>query len=171
MKFSSFTLKNDETKPYASGIIHQALRGLEVVDELEKDGLILRDKEKHVRCTNMGQNVTVLGVPVGDARSVMRALGRKSGKLENIILSVTVARTGLPRDVVRRVLQALPATKMEELVHCQKDLPGIVENCVEELQYVNSILLRIMEGDKRRRLRRESLKLEKNLIALLDSVK
>ncbi|MFX1483245.1 MAG: hypothetical protein ACFFCP_08650, partial [Promethearchaeota archaeon] len=44
VKFAQYALSNEETKPYAVGVILQSLRGLEVYDELEKDRLIVRDK-------------------------------------------------------------------------------------------------------------------------------
>jgi hypothetical protein len=167
IKFARFALNDDDTKPYAAGVIMQALRGLEVYDELEADKLIVRDKES-VRCTELGEDVAVLGVPVKDAKRVMRAITDKKSDLKTILRNVILTRTTIPKEVVKRVLSKLPAKSIEDIV-CEDDMPGIVENCLEELEYINSILLKLL--DSKHSARNESKRLEKSLLLLLESMR
>jgi hypothetical protein len=167
VKFSQYALDNEDTKPYAAGVILQALRGLEVYGELENDKLIVRDNEI-TRCTDLGKSVTVLGVPVKDAKSVMWAINDKKGDLKNMLRGVVLARKILPKDVVKRVLDRLPAKTIEEII-CEEDMPGIIENCLEELEYINSILLKLLSS--KHSARKESKKLHNNLLMLLESMK
>ncbi|MHA1952091.1 MAG: hypothetical protein ACW987_19785, partial [Candidatus Thorarchaeota archaeon] len=153
--------------PYAAGVILQALRGLEVYGELETDKLIVRDNEV-TRCTDLGKSVAVLGVPVKDAKSVMRAISDEKSDLKKILRSVLLARKTLPKDVVKRVLDKLPAKNLEEII-CEEDMPGIIENCLEELEYVNSILLKLLSS--KHTAKKESKKLNTNLLMLLESMK
>ncbi|MFW9807387.1 MAG: hypothetical protein ACFFFK_11720 [Candidatus Thorarchaeota archaeon] len=167
IKFAQFALNEDDTKPYASGVILQALRGLEVYDELEADNLIARDKDG-VRCTERGEDVAVLGIPVKDAKRVMKAIADEKSDLKTILSNVVLARSTIPKQVLQRVLSRLPAKEIEELV-CEEDMPGIVENCIEELEYINSILLKLLES--KHGARKESEKLEKSLQLLLESMR
>ena len=167
VKFSRYALDNEDTKPYAAGVILQALRGLEVYGELENDGLIVRDNEI-TRCTDLGKSVTVLGVPVKDTKRVMQAISDKTSDLKKMLRSVVLARKTLPKDVVKRVLDRLPAKTIEEII-CEEDMPGIIENCLEELEYINSILLKLLSS--KHSARKESKKLHDNLLMLLESMK
>jgi hypothetical protein len=167
VKFARFTLDNEDSRPYAAGVILQALRGLEVYGELEADKLIVRDKET-TRCTELGKSVAVLGVPVRDTKKVMLAISDEKSNLKKILRSVVLARKTLPKDVVKRVLDRLPAKTIEEIV-CEEDMPGIIENCLEELEYINSILLKLLSS--KHTARKESKKLHKNLLMLLESMK
>jgi len=167
VKFSQYALDNDESKPYAAGVILQALRGLEVYGELERDRLIVREKET-ARCTDLGKNVAVLGVPVKDAKRVMRAVSDEKSDLKTILKSIVLTRTSVPKDVVTRVLDRLPAKTIEEII-CEEDMPGIIENCLEELEYINSILLKLIKS--KHIAREESLKLQDNLLLLLESMR
>ncbi len=167
VKFSQYALDNDESKPYAAGVILQALRGLEVYGELERDRLIVREKET-ARCTDLGKNVAVLGVPVKDAKRVMRAVSDEKSDLKTILKSIVLTRTSVPKDVVTRVLDRLPAKTIEEII-CEDDMPGIIENCLEELEYINSILLKLIKS--KHIAREESLKLQDNLLLLLESMR
>ena len=167
MKFSRYALDNEDTKPYAAGVILQALRGLEVYGELENDGLIVRDNEI-TRCTDLGKSAAVLGVPVQDTKSVMRAISDKKSDLKKMLRSVVLARKTLPKDVVKYVLDRLPAKSIEEII-CEEDMPGIIENCLEELEYINSILLKLLSS--KHSARKESKKLHSNLLMLLESMK
>jgi hypothetical protein len=167
VKFARFALEDEGTKPYAAGVILQALRGLEVYDGLEADRLIVRDKEG-VRCTELGKDVAVLGVPVKDAKRVMKAVVDKKSDLKTILRDVVLTRTKIPKEVVNRVLSELPAKDIEEIL-CEEDMPGIVENCLEELEYVNSILLKLL--DSKHSARKESQKLEESLLVLLESMR
>jgi hypothetical protein len=67
-----------------------------------------------------------------------------------------------------RVLSKLPAKSIEDIV-CEDDMPGIVENCLEELEYANSILLKLL--DRKHSARKESKKLEKSLHQILESMR
>jgi len=167
VKFSRYALDNEDTKPYAAGVILQALRGLEVYGELENDGLIVRDNEI-TRCTDLGKSAAVLGVPVKDTKRVMRAISDKKSDLKKMLRSVVLARKTLPKDVVKRVLDRLPAKSIEEII-CEEDMPGIIENCLEELEYINSILLKLLSS--KHSARKESKKLHSNLLMLLESMK
>jgi len=167
IKFARFALNEKDTKPYAAGVIMQALRGLEVYDELEADRLIIRDRGG-ARCTELGKDVAVLGVPVKDAKKVMRAIADKTSDLKTILRNVVLIRTTIPREVVDRVLSKLPAKTVEEIV-CQDDMPGIVENCLEELEYINSILLKLLHS--KHAARKDSEKLEDSLLLILQSMR
>ena len=168
VRFSNFALQNDETKPYAASVIRQSLIGLEILGELEREGLMQRDG-KGFRCTKLGQSVTILGVSVGDSKRVTKALGQAGNKLANILIDVAVARTGMPRKAIAGVLDAVETRDMEKVVKCEQHGPGIVENCLEELHYINSILVGIMGGKANKELKREIRKLGKNLEATLDT--
>jgi hypothetical protein len=74
----------------------------------------------------------------------------------------------LPKDIVKRVLDRLPAKTIEEIV-CEEDMPGIIENCLEELEYINSILQKLMTS--KHGARKESKKLHNNLLMLLESMR
>lgn len=167
IKFAQFALNEDDTKPYAAGVILQALRGLEVYDELEADKLIARDKDG-VRCTERGEDVAVLGIPVKDAKRVMKAIADEKSDLKTILSNIVLARSMIPKQVVQRVLSKLPSKEIEEVV-CEDDMPGIVENCIEELEYLNSILLKLL--DSKHSARKESEKLEKSLQLLLEAMR
>ena len=148
-------------------MILQALRGLEVYGELEADKLIVREKET-IRCTELGKSVAVLGVPVKDTKRVMRAISDEKSNLKKILRSVVLARKTLPEDVVKRVLDRLPSKTIDEIV-CEEDMPGIIENCLEELEYINSILLKLLSS--KHSAINESKKLHENLLMLLESMK
>lgn len=111
--------------------------------------------------------MAVLGVPVRDAKKVMKAVARGSGRLRDLLVGVTVARTDLPEDLVKRVIDSVPAESIEQAIQCEKDMPGIVENILEELHYVNSILLRLMAEDARDGLYKEIYRLQGDLTAML----
>jgi len=167
VKFARYVLDKDDTKPYASGVIMQALRGLEVFDDLEADGLIIRNKET-TRCTRLGENVAVLGVPVKDAKRVMKAIADKTSDLKTILENVVLTQTTIPRETVKRVLSKLPSENIGNIISGD-DKPGIVENCLEELEYVNSILLKLL--DSKHAARKTVEKLEENLLHLLESMR
>jgi hypothetical protein len=167
VKFSEFALKQEEAKAYAAGVIVQALRGLEILGELESDGLISRDGST-IKCTPLGQDVTVLGVPIQDAKRVMRAIGDKRSALKSILKRLVIARLGVSEKVAQQVLDKLPAKSIDDIA-CEEHLPGIIENCLEELHYVNSILYNLM--DKKNPLRKESRTLDKSLQTILDAMK
>ncbi|MGY5858223.1 MAG: hypothetical protein RTU63_02555 [Candidatus Thorarchaeota archaeon] len=167
VKFSDYALKQDETKSYAAGVIVQALRGLEIFGELESDGLITREGTT-ISCTPLGESVTILGVPVKDAKRVMRGISDKRTDLKSILRSLVRARKGMSEKVVKQVLDKLPAKSIDDII-CEDHMPGLIENCLEELEYINSILYGLM--DRKNPLRKESKKLEKSLHALLGAMR
>jgi len=160
-------MRQDDTKAYAAGVIKQALRGLEVFGELETDGLITRDG-KSIKCTPLGENVSILGVPVKDAKKVMRAISDKRSDLKTILRGLIRARAEMLEPVANQVLGRLPATSIDEVV-CEDNMPGIVENCLEDLEYINHILLSLME--QKHALRKETEKMEVSLLTLLNSMR
>jgi hypothetical protein len=167
VKFSTYAIRQEETMAYAVGVIKQALRGLEVFGELEMDGLITRNG-KNIRCTPLGENVSLLGVPVKDAKKVMRAINDRRSDLKVILKNIIQARGDMLESIVHHVVSKLPAKNIDEIV-CENHMPGILENCLEELEYINFILLSLM--DKKHALRKESEKIESNLLMLLESMR
>ncbi|MFW9958930.1 MAG: hypothetical protein ACFFCT_12740 [Candidatus Odinarchaeota archaeon] len=167
VKFSTFALKQKETKAYAAGVIRQALRGLEVFGELEVDGLITREG-KSIRCTPLGENVSLLGVPVKDAKKVMTAINDKRSDLKLVLRGIIQARSDIPESIINQMLKKIPANSIDEIV-CEDHMPGILENALEELEYINFILLSLM--DQKHPLRKKSEEMEANLLMLLDSMR
>lgn len=167
VKFSKYAMNQKGSKPYAAGVIVQALRGLEVFGELESDGLIKRDGSS-IECTQLGKNVTFLGVPEKDAKKVMQAISDKKLDLKTILKSLVRTRAGISEVVAKHVLDKLPAKGINDIV-CEEYMPGIIENCLEEIEYVNSILLRLLE--KNHSHRRQSQELQDNLLSLLDTMR
>jgi replicative superfamily II helicase len=170
VKFAKHALKAEETKQYASSVIEQSLRGLEVIGELERAGLVQRVR-KTIRCTELGENATYLGVPVPDAKRVMKAISERKGNLKDIVLGVATARSNLPRTVVSRIIDALPADNIEDLVCGKNEMPGIVENCIEEIDYINMILLRLMGEKRTDKLKKDSIAMEDNLRTLIGAIR
>jgi hypothetical protein len=167
LKFSLYSLKEKGSKPYAEGVIRQALRGLEVFKELESDGLVTR-QSGNANCTELGKSVALLGVPVKDARTVLSALSKEKSDLTRLLRSIIHAKASLPKDLVTEVLKRIPAKKTED-VFCEEYMPGTVENCLEEIEYVSSILIRLM--DKKHPLRKDCEELSENLMMLFDSMR
>ncbi len=168
VKFASFALDNDETRPYAASVIQQALRGLNILEELERDRLIVRGRGSS-RCTDLGRNVVMLGVPVADAKRVIRTISKRGARLRPVLVDIAVARTGLREDLVEKILRSLPDGRIEEVVH-EDDMPGIVENAIEEVYYTVAILLRVMGASVSRSLKMEALKLKNELEDLLEDL-
>lgn len=167
VKFSDYALKQNETKAYAAGVIVQALRGLEILGELETDGLITKEGSS-IRCTPLGANVTFLGVPVKDAKRVMKAISDKRMDLKSILRDLVRARKGVSEKVVKEVLDKLPAKSIDKII-CEDHMPGIIENCLEELEYTNSILLKLL--DAKHPHKKESQKIEESLLTLLGAMR
>ena len=169
VKFCTFVMQNEDTQRYGASILTQSLRSLEILGELERDGLVIKQKESIV-CTDLGNSVAALGVPVKDARKLMQAVKTKKGELDDVLLGVIRARLELPRLLLKRVLESVTSSDDFDSVYCDKDMPGIIENIIEDIQYVNSILLKTMAGAARRGLNRQSLKLNEKLKAMLESI-
>ncbi|MHA2205800.1 MAG: hypothetical protein ACXABC_08060 [Candidatus Thorarchaeota archaeon] len=169
VKFANFTAQSDEARPYATSVILQALTGLETLGELEKENLIVREG-KNIKCTELGEKVALLGVPVRDAKKVARELSKSGGNLKRILLNVVVTRTQLPRDLVKRLIDSIPPDGKTDEVYCAEDIPGIVENCLEEIQYINSILKGLVKDDDNPELRKEIIELQERLLPVLERI-
>jgi hypothetical protein len=167
LKFSLYAMEQADTKPYAAGVISRSLRGLEVFGELESDGLVTREKDG-VTCTELGKNAVYLGVPVRDARRVMKALTRERLSLKTLLRRIVISRGRVGKKLLNEVIARIPSEAIDGVV-CENHMPGNVENCMEEIEYINSLLLKLM--DKEHRLQKESKELERNLLTLLGSVR
>jgi hypothetical protein len=165
VKFMNYAVEKDDISQYASALIDQSLRGLELLDELENGGLVFRRGRVH-ECSDAGKSVTMLGIPVSVAKRVMKELGKQDAELRNILLEVAAARTAVPRKVWKRVLAATEQGIKGEIELCDDDIPGIIENCLEDLQYLNTILEGLV-GKKRKSLRKEIDYMEKRLRYLI----
>ncbi|MBD3406011.1 MAG: hypothetical protein GF411_07805 [Candidatus Lokiarchaeota archaeon] len=168
VKFSRFILANDETKPYAPGVIKQAFRGMEILEDLEREGLVYREGKK-IECTELGESVSLLGVPVRDAKVVLRALKKKKKNLNLILEKLVKSRTGLPNEMISRILKSIGSESIENIA-CENDLPGVIENCIEEIQYVNLILLNLIESDIHTHLLEDCKKLDERLGIILAAI-
>ncbi len=166
VKFMNYALEKEGVSQYASAVIDQSLRGLEILDDLVKGDFIYK-KDKKIECTSTGRSVTMLGVPVGDAKRVMNAIGKKDSGLRPILLEVAVARTSVPREVWKRVLDATEPGVKGDIEFCKEDAPGVIENCLEDLQYLNTILAGLA-GGSRKPLKIEADYMEKRLRYLLE---
>ncbi len=169
VKFAQYALEDPDTRPYASTVIRPALRGLEVIGELQKSGLLVREG-KTMRCTPLGRSVALLGVPARDARAVMQALSVGATTLGALLKKIVERETGYPRDMVQRVLDSVPAESIEALASRPTDLPGLVENCLEEALYAVSIITQMYDSAEARRLQDEAASLRENLEHLLGSI-
>jgi hypothetical protein len=105
-------------------------------------------------------------VPVRDAKKVMRAISDKRSDLKAILQNVIQARADMLGSVANQVLSKLPVSSIEDLVD-ENTMPGIIENCLEELEYINFILLSLM--DEKHILRKQSEEMENILLSILDS--
>ena len=164
VKFSRFALGNQDTKPYAAAVIGPALRGLEIVGALEKDGLLVQSG-KTMRCTDLGRSVGSLGATVSDIRIIKKAVDQAEGDLKGVLQKALKARTGIPAKIINSLVDKLPAKRVVDLIDDDFDLPGITENCLEEALYITSILNGLPSVDKK--LKRESKKLGEKILALV----
>lgn len=169
VKLATASLSDDEAGPYAPSVIIQALRGFEILGDLQRDGLIVRDATGF-RCTDIGHSVVVLGVPIKDAKNIRRAMTKQQGNLRRILHTVVTSKTDYSGDLVRRVLDRLPARNIEEIVKATKGQPGIIENIIEEIHYSNSILLALMASYERKGLNREGFELDLALREILAEI-
>ncbi|NHI83897.1 MAG: hypothetical protein EAX81_06320 [Candidatus Thorarchaeota archaeon] len=168
VKFARYSLRDKKTRQYAAGVVTQSLRSLELLGDLESEGLIRR-AGKEVFCTDLGRDVTYLGVPVRDARSIIKEIESGKGDLKAVLLRATAARSGIPKSLISRVLERLPTKSMNVLIGHRDDLPGIVENCLEEIDYVIAIILKLTENKRHGQIRREAQDLGRNLAMLIES--
>jgi hypothetical protein len=164
VKFSRFALGNQDTKPYAAAVIEPALRGLELVGALEKDGLLVQSG-KTMRCTDLGRSVGSLGATVRDIRIIKKAVEQAEGDLKGVLQKSLKARTGIPARIINRLVDKIPIKRVEDLIDEDFDLPGISENCLEEILYITSILKGLPGVDKK--LKHESKKLRDKIHSLV----
>ncbi len=167
VRFAKYALQDEETIPYAPGVIEQSLRGLETIGELEREGLVQREL-KTLKCTELGRGSMYLRAPVREMRKAMKMLNDRKADLKKIILDVAIARGILPKDVLARILNSLPEKDVESWKCRDDELPGIVENCIEEIDYINLVLLKLIGTKYKGTLRDESIKLEQELHNLLE---
>jgi hypothetical protein len=156
VKFARFALANQDTKPYAAAVIGPALRGLEIVGALEEEGLLVQSG-KTMRCTDLGRSVGSLGATVRDIRIIKKAVEQTEGDLKAVLQRTLKARTGIPARIINKLVEKIPTESIEDLIDENFDLPGICENCLEEILYIISILKGLPGIDKK--LKKESIKL------------
>ncbi len=147
VKFAKYALHDSESKPYASGVLRHSLRGLETLDELRRSNLVERYGEE-VRCTELGRRVAALGVSIADARRTKRIIEKSEGDFVNTLIELVSTKTGASSGQLRRILTAVSEGGSKEDMYCEDDLPGLVENHVEELIYVNSVLEQMLIEDE-----------------------
>jgi superfamily II helicase len=165
VKFMNYSVEKDDISQYASALIDQSLRGLEILDDLENGGLVYSKGKAH-ECSDTGKSVTMLGIPVSVAKRVMKELSKQDAELRSILLEVAAARTSVPRKVWKRILEATVPGVKGDIELCDDDIPGVVENCLEEIHYLNTILEGLVDK-KRKSLRKEIDYMEKRLRYLL----
>jgi len=164
VKFIRTALKT-ETSTYATAVVQQALTGLEVIDDLESESFVKKAKDG-LECTSLGESVAFLGVPVEDAKLVTKAVSKKRVNLNDLLERVVIDRTGAPSDLVRRVIASAEENHDKGIPYCEDDSPGILENVIEELHYVNSIILGLTSRE-RKQLRQRIQSLGEGFIRLL----
>lgn len=147
VKFAKYTLHDGEAEPYASGVLRHSLRGLETLDELEKSGLVARYGDS-VQCTELGRRVAALGVSIEDAKRTKKIIEDSKGDFMNTLIKLVSTKTGANPEQLRRILTAVSEGEEDEDMYCKDDLPGLVENHVEELIYVNSVLEQMLIEDE-----------------------
>ena len=165
VKFMNYAVEKDDISQYASALIDQSLRGLEILDDLENGGLVYSKGKVH-ECSDTGKSVTMLGIPVSVAKRVMKELSKQDAELRSILLEVAAARTSVPRKVWKRILESTELGVRGEIKLRDDDIPGIIENCLEEIHYLNTILEGLVDK-KRQSLRKEIDYMEKRLRYLL----
>lgn len=167
VKFMRYAARKEDVAQYASSVIRQSLAGLEILDELVTDGLVAREK-KEFKCTELGQAVTVLGIPMRDAKRVMKALAGDKANLSEILLDIVEARSSEGREIWKRVIRLAELKEANDIEFCNDDIPGVMENCFDELQYLNVILLKLI-GEGKDPLRKEAEAMDKRLNVIIDA--
>ncbi len=168
VKMAMYALNDEEARPYASTIIVQALRGLEILGELQREGLIVREQER-TRCTEMGKSVVLLGVSLKDAKRIKHGISKQRG-LKDILQDVIATKMGVSKGAVKQVLDGLPAESLSDIVRASRGQPGLIENIIEEAHYINWVLLRLMAGMDRTGINREAFELNKSLNEILAAI-
>ncbi|MEM2141725.1 MAG: hypothetical protein QXQ81_00495, partial [Candidatus Thorarchaeota archaeon] len=144
-KLAMYSLSQAESRPYAASIIRRSLQGLGALESLEQQGFVNRDGSA-ILCTTLGRRTAMMGVPLREAKIMIDMTSGRRGDLVEAISQVAIANTGLPASLVKQVVKSVRQKNDESLISCD-DLPGIVENILEELHYVAGLLVRIV-GDE-----------------------
>ncbi|MBS3794217.1 MAG: hypothetical protein KGY80_04930 [Candidatus Thorarchaeota archaeon] len=147
VKFANYALHDDEAEPYTNGVLRHSLRGLETLDELEQSGL-LEKSSGEVRCTELGRRAAALGVSIGDARRTKGMIEDSEGDFTNTLIELVQTKTGANPEQLKRILTAVLEDDNQEGMYCEDDYPGLIENHVEELLYVNSVLEQMLIEDE-----------------------
>jgi len=101
-----------------------------------------------------------------DIKRVMKELEKKDAEIRNVLLEVAVARTNVPRKIWKRVISVTEPDVKGKMNLCDDDIPGVIENCLEDLHYLNTILEGLVDK-KRVSLRKEIAYLDKRLWDLI----
>lgn len=167
VKFMQYATKKEGVSQYAVALIHKSLTGLEILDELEKEGLVYRSERKMI-CTALGKNVKLLGIPVRDAKKVMKVLSTENANLQQILLELAGSKSSICKDIWKRVLKVVSENDGTAIEFCEDDIPGIMENCFEDLHYYNTILLGLID-ERKQDLREEARRMSARLKVILDT--
>ncbi len=169
VKFSDFVIDDVDTKPYAVSIIRTALWGLEIVGELDKEDL-LHPEGKTMRCSKLGTKIAMLGIPMRDARSILKAIRRKDTAPKSILSRILNANTSLPKRLIDYILNSIPAEKISSLMSDDIARPGLIENVLEELLYALNMVSALDDAILDKKTTKELKKIEENIQSLLVSV-
>ncbi len=165
VKFMNYAIEKDDISLYATALIDQSMRGLEILDDLENSGLVTSKGKVH-ECSDSGKTTIALGIPVRVAKRVIQALEKPDAELRHILLEAASVRSSVPRKVWKRVLDTTEPGIKGEVEFCEDDVPGIIENCLEDLHFLNTILARLGTS-KRKTMKEETAYMEKRLQELL----
>ncbi len=169
VKFADYSIDNVDSKPYALSVLRTALWGLEIVGELDKDDL-LQPEGKTMRCTKMGSKVAMLGIPVKEARTILKEISNKNKNSKSMLSSIINTNRGLPKRIIQYVLDSVPVNRIEDLLIDGEVAPGIVENCIDEILYSLDMILTLEDGVLEKKVRKEFEKLQENIRSIVVSV-
>jgi hypothetical protein len=166
VKFSMYTTNNIETKPYALSVLRTALWGLEIIGELDKDDL-LQLEGKTMRCTKLGFRVASLGIPVGDARTIIERISKDYKDVGSVLGSIVESNTRLPAEHLQTIFGKLSEKHIEALAVKTKVQPGVLENYLEESLYALKIALAFEDKAHDKKLLKEFKKIREDIQRLL----
>ena len=161
-----YTTNNIETKPYALSVLRTALWGLEIIGELDKDDL-LQLEGKTMRCTKLGSRVASLGIPVGDARTIIERISKDYKDVRSVLGSIVESNTRLPAEHLQTIFGKLSEKHIESLAVKAKVQPGVLENYLEESLYALKIALDFEDKAHDKKLLKEFKKLQEDIQRLL----
>jgi len=167
VKFMQFASRADGVSQYANAVIRKSLAGLEILNDLEVQGLVHRSGKTY-SCTDLGKDVTLLGISVKDAKRVLKALNQSKSDLRLILKELTDSRPRVLKEEWKRVLDIAESSNETSIEFCEDDNPGIIENCFEDLQYFTTILLRLIDK-KNVSLRERVERMNTRLTKILDA--